>query len=56
MLNNLMPNIEELMTDSFANYLVQKLNKLALDIQIDNLLFKVSSSFHIHRSNLPSSK
>jgi len=31
MLNNLMPYIEELMMDSFANYLVQKLNKLALD-------------------------
>lgn len=35
MLNNLLPMIAELMMDSFANYLIQKLNKLALDSQID---------------------
>ena len=39
MLNRLLPQIGELMMDSFANYLIQKLNKLALDTQID-LLFK----------------
>jgi hypothetical protein len=31
MLDTLMPYIDELMMDSFANYLIQKLNKLALD-------------------------
>ena len=39
MLNRLLPQIGELMMDSFANYLIQKLNKIALDTQID-LLFK----------------
>ena len=39
MLNRLLPQIGELMMDSFANYLIQKLNKLALEGQID-LLFK----------------
>jgi hypothetical protein len=39
MLSRLLPQIGELMMDSFANYLIQKLNKLALDTQID-LLFK----------------
>ncbi len=35
MLNCLLPHIGELMMDSFANYLIQKLNKLALSTQID---------------------
>jgi len=43
MLNRLLPHIGELMMDSFANYLIQKLNKLALDTQIDQLFINVSS-------------
>ena len=43
MLTRLLPNIGELMMDSFANYLIQKLNRLALDSQIDQLYINVSN-------------
>lgn len=40
-LASLMPYIGELMIDSFANYLIQKLMKFASVEQIDDILIKV---------------
>lgn len=41
MLNMLLPRVGELMMDSFANYLIQKLNKLALPQQIEQIFINV---------------
>lgn len=43
MLNKLIENFDELMIDSFANYLCQKLIKVAKDDQIDQILLNVSN-------------
>jgi hypothetical protein len=40
-LTSLIPHTGELMTDSFANYLIQKLMKFATPEQIDDILIKV---------------
>ena len=41
MLNNIIPHFGELMNDSFANYLCQKLMKVAKEYQIDLILHNV---------------
>ena len=43
MLDKLLPDVAELMMDSFANYLIQKLNKLATSSQIEQLFINVRS-------------
>jgi len=48
MLNVLLPDIGELMMDSFANYLIQKLNKLASDIQLDQIFINVRKVVNSH--------
>jgi hypothetical protein len=45
MLDQLLPKISELMMDSFANYLIQKLNTLASDQQIDRLFENIRADF-----------
>lgn len=44
MLNKLIENFDELMIDSFANYLCQKLIKVAKEDQIDQILLNVRLS------------